>query len=842
MKKAKTGRSRSTSRTRKNTTVPALPPPPAKEEAYTPIVRIGRNGGIVCPWCEKVCDAGFRCPVIAKPCKHVGCMDCVRRAVAPAAMNQRKAAICPVCKELVRTFTIDGAPLPYQIEKGGGEEDDEKDDDDDGDSKGKEEDDGGDKKEEFTRLKQRIEALNKELDELKDDGGVKDMDLGELKQLQGTEPNDDWSCMVCSFNYDNASRLPMCVAECYAIAADHHQPKMDRGLAPGCGHSLCESCMMHLLGKGDPICYTCRSYVKGFAVNVPLVRAIASFKNGYYLHLVLQLNDSANKQNEMVLEVRKLKEEYAGFDQLKEKVTRLEKQVATLEASAALLGTQRAEYYGKWTASSAQVKRLDQDLTRATKRLQATMSINKVLFDEAGTMARSQLGIEHPLEGRQDPDKVVLNIQSRDRKTTMYYGRKRKELSPEERGSVQRIEQYNDAEMDDLFDDAEPPKVEDVRQSWMVIGGPNQGMDGGQPQHQQTLVLMGSWLHERIMSKNNTVEATFDAPPPPPVVMEEVAAEGPMKMYCVVSRDALESALVAYERLVKEAAERPKEKDKEEEEGLNPAETMLDSSMSTRDLNKRFWMIYEDCVKEISREMPPAAQSEEAVRAQAIVDRVDTLIARKWIEFALKTGIDMQVNPPTCVKPACLHAAMELAEVGSIWDHRGSRPMPQEYYGRAVSPVQHVGNSQSGMSYAARGPDAPREENYYQSLIDAHAAAAAVTDYSDSEPIREDLQTRTHNGLEILDAALTAGVHRYASRIIGRAMNAPVPLPPGAAEESLHMPRTYPNHARYNRMLGWNQGEGASPPPQELVADDEQRVEEANNNDRQRAPESVFDM
>ncbi len=612
--------------------------------------------------------------------------------------------------------------------------------------------------------------------------------------------------------------------------------------------------MMRLLEKEDPICYTCRSYVKGFAINVPLLRAIVSFKNGYYLHLVLQLNDSANKQNEMMLAVTKLKEEYAGFDKLKETAEKRKEQLEAAQLLVANLTRNRDELFSQYNAAHRNEIRLDQAYSRATERLRATMSMNKVLFDEVialrlhavevGTMARSQLGIEHPLDSRGDPEKVVLNIQSRDRKTTMYYGRKRKELSPEERGSVQRVEQYNDAEMDNLFADGRGlPDERDVRQSWIVL-------ENGQP-----LIQMGSWLHERIMSKNNTAEATFDAPP-----VTEVS--GPMHMYCTASKDALDSALTAYERLVaeaKEAAERPQEKAKEEaeaEEERRKLDTRLSAARNPREaINAIGGVIDEE--SQTSRVGKLWAKSANRKLRQSLSHKGS----------GEEGPSQMPGMPASDLAPEEIDAHFRLMYEAECTKH-GLQPMPPQYYGGAVSPVQHVGySSQTGISYVAHSPDAPREENYYQSLIDARAEEAAATDYSEPEPshahaaspadvarmrLQQEYAFIGHHqsGLEATNSAIEAAMAAYRSRQMGMAMGAPAnaPLPPGTPifigrgvmGDTAPVRLTYPNAARYNRF--WRPDIFGEEPVPEVAADDEQGVEAANDNDAERAPESVFDM
>ncbi len=523
MKKQRTSGSKKTAGAAAVVAVPVAP------LAYVPFERTA-TGGVPCPWCKKDCDAGFRCPVIAKPCLHVGCMDCVRRAVAPASMNSHKQTMCPVCAQTVRTFTIEGAPISRVVAAVVEE-----------------------KKAEEKAAVVALSSKGKEEQEEQDVGGVMAMELDELKQLRGTEPDETWVCIVCAFNYDNATRVPVCVSACYAIAADPHMPKLDRGLAPGCGHNICEQCMLELFAKGDPTCYTCRAYIKDFGINVPLLRKIAAFRGGYYLSLVLQLNDSAKKQHEMTMAFRKREEDFKRFDTIKVAADERKTQLEECQKQLSAARTGRDEFQTKYNAANNRANTLDQQCAKATERLRAAMGINKMLYDEvialrlqameAGLIPRSQLGLEYDVE--QSVDKVVLKVLSRDRKTTMYYGRRWKELSSEERGAIDRIRTHNKREREgEAGELACLPTDDEIEQSHKATAS-------GQP-----LVRVGSWLHERIMSKVNTVEATFDAP-------SSVGAGGgggmveEMAMYCAVSSEALVIAVSAYERMRKEARSRP---------------------------------------------------------------------------------------------------------------------------------------------------------------------------------------------------------------------------------------------------------------------------------------------
>lgn len=480
---------------------------------------------IVCPWCKKDCDTGFKRPVVAKPCGHVGCYDCLRRAVT------QRGTKCPCCPAIIKTFTIEGAP---SVEK---EKEEER--------QPAEEEEG---EMDLDQLRATVKRLTEELEKDKqedEDGGVIPMELDELRGMECPELDDDWTCVVCTLTFDNKKNMPMVVSSCYPTKRDHHMPNADRGLAPGCGHTLCERCAMELLSKTDPQCYMCRAHVKDFSVNVSLLQKISTFKGGYYMALAIQLNEVVWREQDLLKKLTDLKAEYPQFEAIKRKAEERKEELRRNEQTIESLNRHVRLVENTVAVSTESQKRLDGITKRLTAQLKQTAQVNKHLFDEVialrlqamdmGLIPPGMLGLsvqENRFTGRET--KVTVHVTSRDRRILMSYGRRSGDLVSSDAATFARI---NEASTSSSLTVSNVPDT--VEQSFVELA------------NGKKLVQVGSWLHRQIWSKSNSPEGTFDAPQP----QEGGGEGGDARFYQPVDQGILEGALAVHRRLLLEREE-----------------------------------------------------------------------------------------------------------------------------------------------------------------------------------------------------------------------------------------------------------------------------------------------
>lgn len=508
---------------------------------------------VTCNWCKQPCDNGSRAPVLALPCKHVGCTQCVRTCVVTAKEDRccfkckgKKARCadckrkyrrnCPVCKAKVTKYTIEGAPVieaaavaNEEVAAVGAEAE-------------------GVKKEEASSPE--LTEFQKKVREAKN---ARDLMLA----VPLFDFPEDWACCVCSFNFDHRTIIPMHVTECFAIEFDYRNRNADRGQARGCEHTFCSVCLnKEMKENGDGArCYICRASIRLCEVNMPLLKKMAEFKDGCYLGLVPLLNSTSKElsklQDEMV-DMKKHGSAPVMKKQLDESLAREAATRDTLVRCRALLN-----------ATSQRQQQLTQEIADMTAGIKEVETNTGYLVDEVldlrlglvndGTLTMSQTGIDLR-EDKVTEDGTVyhrleIQVGKGNKKRTIVTGLSQQNMTPSYQTAVKRLREYDavataKATYQKGTDSLLLPTPEEVNDSFFAHG-------------RDHLVQRGSWVHQHMMQNVNTVEATFDGVGVDDPVTGSLA-EG--RIYQVVNSKALEAALQAYRKLAEEEKQKTSRK------------------------------------------------------------------------------------------------------------------------------------------------------------------------------------------------------------------------------------------------------------------------------------------
>ena len=505
-----------------------------------------------CPWCALKYDATFKRPAIALPCKHVGCLACLRKALLkPQTEEEREKRVrsCPLCKTRVQKYTIEGAPyvIVLEVEK--------------------------EKKNTGPILLSSVHnvemAVSKTSEQFRTER-IPDMSLDEIdKEFKDPylEP-DGWGCMICYKMYDHKNNKPVMVSECYAIAFNSSDPDADRGLAPGCEHAFCGTCANRAL-YSDSGCYVCRSFIKSFSVDLKLLREIVAFHDGHYAGLV-----AAN--NEWIAKVDTLTKEVARMDKDNKAVVELRAELTRMTEIKEIFRSQSVAFEGQARKSKTEHDGLLQlwgkvsvERNQAVEQLKEVMTINDALFNEIitlrlqcvdeGVLSPMHFGVTYPtylpapMHG-----KTVLKVDVGPpsvRTKCLFYGRETSTLKPNDHAVLKRVRDVSD--LVDEFSGNEAtgreirlPTDEELEASYLEIPRSNNQVD------HETLVCRGSWLHKYILDNAHTPEATFDGPAVTDASTGQLTTG---KTFQVVNKMALDAALGAHRRLMSRAAKKQKE-------------------------------------------------------------------------------------------------------------------------------------------------------------------------------------------------------------------------------------------------------------------------------------------